>query len=59
MGGRKLVTYTLTTESGAAVRGAGFRVVAQVRPQPWNHAKRQRAEHPVHKLAKQRWELTA
>lgn len=27
MGGRKLITYTLTTESGASLRGAGWRVL--------------------------------
>jgi len=29
MGGRKLVTYTLKTESGASLRGAGWRVVGE------------------------------
>lgn len=59
MGGQRLITYTLNEENGAAVRGAGFRVVAQVRPRPWNHAGRTRDVHPVHALPKQRWELTA
>ena len=29
MGGEKLVTYTLQSESGASLRGAGWKVVAQ------------------------------
>jgi hypothetical protein len=30
MGGRRLVTYTLQSESGASLRGAGWRVVAEL-----------------------------
>lgn len=30
MGGQRLVTYTLDTESGSSLRGAGWRVVGQV-----------------------------
>ncbi len=29
MGGRKLVTYTLQSESGASLRGAGYRIIAE------------------------------
>lgn len=29
MGGQKMVTYTLQTESGASLRGAGWRVIGQ------------------------------
>ncbi len=29
MGGKKLITYTLASESGASLRGAGWRVVGQ------------------------------
>lgn len=32
MGGNKLVTYTLTTESGESLRGAGWSIVAQSKP---------------------------
>jgi hypothetical protein len=32
MGGRRLVTYTLQTESGASLRGAGWRILGEVRP---------------------------
>ena len=32
LGGRRLVTYTLTTESGASLRGAGWRVLHVSRP---------------------------
>jgi hypothetical protein len=36
MGGKRLVTYTLTSESGASLRGAGFTVTAQVPGASWN-----------------------
>ncbi len=32
MGGRRLITYTLTTESGASLRGAGWKVLHEVEP---------------------------
>lgn len=32
MGGRRIVTYTLQSESGASLRGAGWRNAADVRP---------------------------
>jgi hypothetical protein len=38
MGGRKLITYTLQSESGASLRGAGWKIVAEVAPtkEGWN-----------------------
>jgi len=32
MGGTRLITYTLRTESGASLRGAGWRIVGEVKP---------------------------
>ena len=32
MGGRRLITYTLQSESGASLRGAGWRIVGQTKP---------------------------
>jgi hypothetical protein len=32
MGGRRMITYTLQTENGASLRGAGARVVAELEP---------------------------
>src|SRR5690349_7657714 len=32
MGGRKLVTYTLQEERGASLRGAGWKLIGEVRP---------------------------
>lgn len=58
MGWRRLVTFTLTSESGASLRGAGFKVVGETRPQVWNRKCRPRVDlYPLQR--KIRWELTA
>lgn len=58
MGYRKLVTYTLASEPGESLRGAGWRVVAEVRGRSWSCASRPRVDkHPLQ--AKLRWEVTA
>lgn len=60
MGGRKLITYTLQDESGASLRGAGWKIVAEVQPtkEGWNkndHLTRQ--WQPVQGQLKFRWEI--
>jgi len=51
----RLVTYTLTTESGASLRAAGWRLVAITRAESWNRRLRPRIDrHPICK--KFRWE---
>lgn len=59
MGYRKLVTYNLASESGASLRVAGFRVVAEVKPRanPWQGPDRSREWQPVYGQLKLRWEL--
>ncbi len=60
MGGKKLVTYTLTTESGASLRGAGWSVVAECKPSSgWNRETlgRMRDWDPIYGQAKFRWEI--
>lgn len=55
MGRRRLVTYTLPTESGGSLRGAGWQVVAETRGGSWDRPSRPRVdEHPTQ--AKFRWE---
>lgn len=58
LGWQKLVTYTLQSESGASLRGAGWTVVAEVRPRdPGNWQNRPGREwQPVVGQAKFRWE---
>lgn len=60
MGWRRMVTYTLQSESGASLRGAGWRVVAEVRardPSNWQN-RAGREWQPVVGQAKLRWEAT-
>lgn len=58
MGYRKLVTYTLATESGASMRAVGWRMVAEVRGGTWSRQSRPRVDtHPLQE--KLRWELSA
>lgn len=64
MGGRRMITYTLTTESGASLRGAGWTVVGEAkgRPDGWFSAKYahlKRTWTPVIGQQKLRWEVTA
>lgn len=64
MGGRKLITYTLKTESGASLRGAGWRVVGETSPtrRGWrkdDHLNAARSWQPVMGQRKFRWEVTA
>lgn len=64
MGGRRLITYTLQTESGASLRGAGWRVVGQTKPvkDGWrkdDHLNEQRTHSPVMLEVKNRWQQDA
>lgn len=55
LGYRKLVTYTLASESGASLKAAGYRCVAEVRGRSWHCETRPRVDkHPTQ--AKLRWE---
>ena len=61
MGGRRLITYTLKTESGASLRGAGWRVVAECKPTAPGWRKNDGLNHrrewqPVMGQQKLRWE---
>ena len=62
MGGRRLVTYTLRKESGASLRGAGWRIVGEVKPTEPGWRKNdhlQRQWQPIMGQLKFRWEKTA
>lgn len=62
MGGERIVTYTLVSESGASLRGAGWRVVAQssgaVEGKGWT-TRAGREWQTVTGQAKLRWEVPA
>jgi hypothetical protein len=58
LGYRKLITYTLKSEPGVSLRGAGWRVVAEVRGRSWHCPTRPRVDkHPLQD--KLRWEVSA
>ena len=62
MGGQRLITYTLETESGASLRGAGWRVVGQTKPvkDGWrknDHLNGKRTHSPVMLEVKRRWQM--
>ena len=61
MGGEKIITYTLTSETGASLRGAGWQLVGTVQPHNrWvDKGKRDgipRDDLDIYKLKKFRWE---
>lgn len=60
LGYRRLVTYTQTGESGASLRAAGWRVVAE-RParRGWSTPSRPRADRGTDGVARTLWEATA
>ncbi|WP_417436930.1 XF1762 family protein [Idiomarina abyssalis] len=62
MGGSCLITYTLDSESGASLRGAGWQSVAEVKPhKDWHHKSKRdgikRCDLPIYNQSKVRWEL--
>lgn len=62
LGYRRCVTYTLASESGASLRGAGFKTVAELRSRKdfaWQGPGRAREWQPVYGQQKLRWALAA
>jgi hypothetical protein len=58
LGYRKLVTYTLPSESGASLRGAGYRLIGAAGGGSWSREDRPRVDtHPLQQ--KLRWEALA
>jgi hypothetical protein len=61
LGYRKLITYTLQTESGASLRGAGWKIVAELpanRADQWQNRPGREWQATVGQ-AKIRWEATS
>jgi len=55
MGYRRVLTYTLTNEGGASLRGAGFKLASKSGGGSWSRPSRQRTDkHPTQE--KFRWE---
>ena len=57
MGYRKVLTYTLTEESGASLRAVGAQKSGLVKPREWSRKKRKRNSQDVYKKEKIRWIL--
>ena len=59
MGYRKLITYTLQSESGESLRGAGWSIVGETKPGNWSRTGRERDWQPIYGQLKFRWEVSA
>jgi hypothetical protein len=46
MGYRRLITYTLQSESGASLRGAGWKIIGERMQRSWDMPSRPRVESP-------------
>ena len=58
MGYRKVLTYTLATEDGGSLRGAGFKLAGRTKGGSWSRPSRGRTDsHPTQE--KFRWEAIA
>ena len=58
MGGTRMVTYTLETESGSSLKGAGWKIVGKTEGGGWNREGRERDWQPIYGQLKFRWEVT-
>ena len=55
LGYRRLITYTMESESGSSLRGAGWKVIGEVKGRSWSCPSRPRVDkHPLQN--KIRWE---
>lgn len=57
IGYRRMITYTLPTESGASLRAVGWYPVEGCGGDSWNHDKRRRKFDPLMLVKKTRWEI--
>jgi hypothetical protein len=58
-GGQKVITYTLETEPGDSLRGAGFVAVAKTKREPkgWSRKARRRKSIETDTVRKIRWQM--
>ena len=60
LGYEKLITYTLVTESGESLRGAGWKIIGETQPAgkgAWCGPNRHRDWQPIYGQKKFRWEI--
>lgn len=55
MGYKKIITYTLKSESQCSLRAVSAHIDAEVKPGDWNRPNRKRASQPVYNEEKIRW----
>lgn len=60
-GGTRMITYTLASESGASMKGAGWKLIGDVKNTSagWSRSARARDWQPIYGQMKLRWEVTA
>lgn len=57
LGYRRLITYTLASESGSSLKAAGYRVVAERSARPgWDAPSRPRVDTTLHGVQRTLWE---
>lgn len=54
MGYKRLITYTLQTESGSSLKAIGAKISSEVLPQTWERKNRPRTEQEVYREPKYR-----
>lgn len=59
MGGKEVITYTLQSESGSSLRGAGFQEVLKFDGASWSRENRPRETQAVQLESKVKWRLAA
>jgi hypothetical protein len=60
LGYRRLLTYNQAGESGASLRAAGFRIIAERRPRAgWNTPSRPRTDRGTDQVQRYLWEVSA
>jgi hypothetical protein len=57
MGGTRMITYTLASESGSSLRGAGFKLIGCVPARAWDTPTRRRSPRQIEQHDKVRWEV--
>ena len=58
MGGKRMITYTLQEESGASLRGVGWKITGENKGGDWDREKRKRDWQPIYGQLKFRWEVS-
>ncbi len=57
MGYKKIITYTLISESGSSLKAIGAKLDKTIPPYSWNRNGRPRKHQSVYEISKQRWIL--